>query len=350
MNDPGATLGVALVGYDGAGTQNHQLDMYEPAFLTHPRFSIRAVTDAADVSDERRRLSQAAAQRLDVPYVEDPAEALARSDVAVASICVGFGRRVEVVELAAQHGVHVLVDKPMALRLEEIDEIERTVSREQIICVPAHHHRFLTSVRRTRTALQEGTIGELLGVHADFIVTTGATRQAADQPEVWPLGEVMNFAVYPIDVVRYLTGSEVVTVHGACGGFFFGGDEDEDLGVLSLTLEHDVIATMSIARTPLTGHPSGGQHRYRIIGSDGVLLLDTKEPSMRLADADGNRWSPFPTLPNSVSGLLDGFAEAVDTGGPTDLGPGDARAALATTLAARRSSAEHRVIDVTPST
>ncbi len=345
MTAPNGTLGVVLIGYDGAGSQNHQYDMYEPAFARHRGFAIRAVADTA-VSDERRALSIDAAERLGVPYFDDIGAAFSADGVDVASVAVAFDQRVDTIRRAAAAGVHVMVDKPVALTLDEVDAIARSTAAGGIICTPAHHLRFKESIRGAATAVQGGRIGALRSLHADFIVNSGATRAAADQPTAWPLGELMNFVVYPVDSLRSITGREVVRVHATRGGFFYGGDDDEDFGVLSMTLDDGSVATVSVGRAPVAGHLDGLTHRYRIMGADDTLLVDATDPFALVHGGGRSRRVPAATQADSVALLLDEFAAAVRSGTPPPVTVADARAALAVTLAARHSADTGTVVDL----
>lgn len=340
------TLGVLLVGYDGAGIQNHQLDMYEPSFAAHPGFSVVGVTDDPFAQPSRTARSRDAAQRLGVPYFEELEDAIRLPSVDVLSVCVAFDRRVSVIELAAKHRTHVLVDKPMALTLEGVDRIIEVTNESGIVCVPAHHHRFKDSIRDATRTLAEGRLGTLRAVHADFLVARGATRATADDPTVWPLGELMNFALYPIDTIRHMTGLEVERVHATRGGFFYGGPDDEDFGVLTMTLQGGVIATASVGRAPLTGHLAGGEHRYRLVGSAGLLLVDAQETVGVLHGRDRARRVPLASASDSVMGLIDEIARAVLTASAAALGAVDARPPLAVTLAARQSADTGTVVEL----
>ena len=340
------TLGVLLVGYDGAGIQNHQLDMYEPSFVAHPGFSVVGVTDDPFAQSSRTARSPDAAQRLGVPYFEDIDDAIGHPSVDVLSVCVAFERRVAVIELAAKHHKHVLVDKPMALTLEDVDRIIEVTNESDIVCAPAHHHRFKDSIRDATRTLAEGQLGTLRAVHADFLVARGATRATADDPTVWPLGELMNFALYPIDTIRHMTELEVERVHATRGGFFYGGPDDEDFGVLTLTLEGGVVATVSVGRAPLTGHLAGGEHRYRLVGSTGLLLVDAQETIGILHGRDRARRVPSASATNSVMGLLDEIARGIHSASTTAPSAADARSPLAVTLAARQSADTGTVVEL----
>lgn len=343
MRESPRTLGVVLIGYDGAGIQNHQYDMYEPAFIAHPDFEVVAVSDA-EVSEDRRSLSMAAASRLGVPYFEDIDAALAMEGIDVASVAVAFDQRVATIASTTAHGIHSLVDKPLALTLDDVAAIDAMTTEKGLICMPAHHHRFKETMRSAAAALQGDQIGSLRSIHADFIVTSGATRAAADRPTAWPLGELMNFLVYPVDSIRTITGREVQRVHATRGGFFYGGEDDEDFGVLSLTLDDGTIATVSVGRAPVVGHLDGLTHRYRLIGSDGWLLVDATDPFALVNGGGRSRRVPAITAPNSVDLLLGSLADAIRSGTPPGLSADDARAALAVTLAARKSADTGHVI------
>lgn len=339
-NEP---LGVLLVGYDGAGTQNHQMDMYEPAVVAHDEIRVLGVTDMP-AADDRLRISRQRSEVLGVPYIEDLGSALLNDEVDAVVACVGFSHRVDLVRLAAAAGKHVLMDKPMALSLGEVDEIARHAGEAGIVCMPAHHLRYRHTVQQAAAALAAGEIGEPVAVQGDFIVTAGATIATADRPSVWPLGELMNFVVYPIDSIRALTGREPVDVYATRGGFFFGGTDDEDFGVLSVGFEGGMVATVSVGRAPVAGHLDGLTHRYRIVGTEGVLDVDANNPGALVHGGGRSRRVPYVTEPNSVTVLLDRFVEAVRGEGTRTVGPDDARASLAVTLAARRSADTGRIV------
>jgi predicted dehydrogenase len=341
-----APLGVLLAGYGGVGAQDHQKDMYAPAFDQHPDYDILAISDDHATPDDLRARSRDEARQRGVPYVEDLVEALELPGIDLLSVCTAFERRVAVAELAAGHGKHLLIDKPMALTLEDCDAIATTTTNAGVVCMPAHHQRYQASVRDARAAVAGGRIGLSWAVHADFIVTSRAAAASLDELTAWPLGELLNFAVYPIDCIRAMTGLEIRSVYATRGGFFYGNEGDEDFGVLALTLEHDVLATVSIGRAPVSGHLNGGlgEHRYRVMGSHGLLLVDAGKPAITVHGGGRSRRLPFGS--DSVAVMLDELAAAIRTGRPADIGPSDAQAALAVTLAARQAADDDRVMQL----
>jgi predicted dehydrogenase len=331
-------LGVLLLSFVSLGGQAHQQTMYMPVLRSHPALKIVAVADEADAPAEQHALNRREAEALDLPYVPDLDAALADPRVDVVSVCCPFERRVAVLEQVARAGKHALVDKPLALSLDACDAVERAfASTAGLVCMPAYHYRFNAAVRSARAAVAGGSIGLPWAIHAEFIIAGGTAA--------WPLGELANFGLYPVDAFRAILGLEVRSVYATVGTHFYAGDAD-DLSVLALNLEHGVIATTSVGRAPTTGHPNGygGDRRLRIMGSHGTLVLDAARPA--LAVHGGGRTQQRSYGAESLRALVDHFVGAVRGLQSPELGPRDARAALEVTLAARLAAAENRVIEL----
>ncbi|MBI2755633.1 MAG: Gfo/Idh/MocA family oxidoreductase [Chloroflexi bacterium] len=334
-------LGVLLLSFASVGGQEHQRTMYVPVLREHPALRLAAVADEASAPQEQHALNRREAEALGLPYSTDLDAALADPRVDVVSVCCPFERRAEVIRRVAAAGKPMLVDKPLALTRTDCDAIERTVRAAGVVCMPAYHFRFHPAVRSARAAVMGGSIGLPWGVQGDFIIAGGKSA--------WPLGELANFGLYPIDAIRSILGLEVQSVYATRGSFFYGGDnpEADDLSVLALNLEHGVLATISVGRAPTTGHPNGygGDRRLRIMGSHGTLVVDAARPWIQVAGRDSHADESRRYYgAESLRALVDHFVACVRGSQRPELGPADARAALEVILAARVATAENRVV------
>jgi predicted dehydrogenase len=329
-------LGVLLLGFASVGDQFHQRTMYAPPLTNHPQLYVVAVADETTASSEQHALNSREAEALGVPYIADLATALGDPRVDVVSVCCPFDRRLEVIRDVAEAGKHMLVDKPLALTLADCVAIEEAVASAGVVCMPAHHYRFHPAIRAARAAVAVGSIGLPWAVHAEFLISAGTAA--------WPLGELLNFGLYPVDAMRAILGLEVRSVYASVGSFFYA-DGVDDLAVLALTFEHGIIATTSVGRTPTPNHPNGydGDRRLRIMGSHGSLVIDAAKPALSVYSAAPGSLQQY-YGGESLRGLLDHFVGAVRGAESPELGPRDARAALEIVLAARTSAAEQRVV------
>ena len=317
-------LRVVLAGFSGLGTQDHQRDMYLPAFTAHPGFQVVGVSAAGESSPVAARM----ADQLDVPFFEDLKSSLVALKPDVVSVCVSLARRTATVVEALRAGAHVLADKPMAPSPHDAALIASVAAQAGRVCFPAHHQRFHASVLSARTALAAGRIGLPWNVQADFLVSGG---------DPVPEGELLNLALYPVDVVQSLIAQPVRRVH-AIGGSHWSSDgpttdgagrtePPEDLVVLALDHAHGVTSTIVVGRrsTP-DGRPGPTLHRYRISGSHGLMLVDTEKPAAVIENGLGVRrtWAGTDT----VSALVSSFHAAVNAGRAAELSP---QAAVVTT-------------------
>jgi predicted dehydrogenase len=325
-------VGVLLAGFGGIGRQDHQNTMYLPAFVARSDFEIVAAVDVAGTDGARK-----AAKEHGLRYHADLGEALADPAVTVVSVSAPLDRRVDVIGRAVRAGKHVLADKPMVLTVAECDEIARLAAEHGVVVVPAHHLRLSTALRSVRGAVRAGRVGLPWNVQADFIVAGG---------DPVPTGELVNLALYPIDVVHSLVGLAVRRVH-AIGGSHW---HSSPLDLVTLLLDHEHGVTSTIVCGRMNGLrdvvPAGiAVHRYRISGSHGVLATDATRPAVRVRSAVRNdrAW----TGPSTVDALLDVLRAGVATG-RAELGPADAAYVQRVVQAAQRSLETGRPVDIEP--
>lgn len=298
MNEP--RYGVLLV----TGSHTHQ-ENYGAAFAADKRCRIVAVTDEADIDPKRRELNERLARAFGVPYLADLGKALERKDVHVVSICAPPERRARIIIRCAEAGKHVYLDKSLAPQLAEADAIAAAVRKAG---VRSHMFSFITQswAREAKRMLTAGQLGRLQAIHADAFFAKGRPGTAKlDRPrkEEFPpqrhqvveaKREMDNVAVYPITLVRWLTGQKFRTVHGVTGNYFFQEHQKhnvEDFGLLTCTLENALPVTISSGRYGWTTHPAFGVNRLMLVGSERTLLIDAHRPRLEVY-TDEAPWAP----------------------------------------------------------
>ncbi|MEU5876423.1 Gfo/Idh/MocA family oxidoreductase [Spirillospora sp. NPDC047279] len=303
-------------GSGGLGSQDHQRDMYLPAFREHPGFRVVEPADAADA-----------------PEAGGLGDAIAETGAQVVCVCAPADERADRIVEALQAGCHVLADKPMALELRDAERVAAVAAETGRVCMPAHHHRFGAAVQAARGALAGGRVGLPWNVQADFLVDGG---------DPCPQGELVNFGLYPVDVVSSLTGQAVRRVHA------LAGREPGRSAVLLLDHEHGLTSTITVGRLHGTaGAPGMALHRYRVSGSGGVMDVDANRPGATVRTAAGTRTAWH--APGTVARMLTALHTAIVTGRPPEAGPADALAALRVTAAAARSLALGAPVALDPS-
>ncbi len=68
----------------------------------------------------------------------------------------------------AEHGVHILMEKPLSHNLEHIEEFKTAVNRNNIIVEIAYIFRYSPSIKKVKELLDSGVIGKVLSVRGEF--------------------------------------------------------------------------------------------------------------------------------------------------------------------------------------
>jgi phthalate 4,5-cis-dihydrodiol dehydrogenase len=122
------------------------------------------------------------------------------------------------VALAARHGKHVLVEKPMALTLDDCTRMIEACERAGTQLVVGHSHSFDAPVRRARRLVDSGAFGAVRMVHAmqytDFLYRP---RRPEELDTAQGGGVAFSQAAHQVDVVRLLAGGVVDQVRAYTG-------------------------------------------------------------------------------------------------------------------------------------
>jgi len=124
------------------------------------------------------------------------------------------------VEMAAAYGKHVMVEKPMALTLEECTRMIDATTRAGVVLMVGHSHSFNAPILKTYDLIQSGQYGAVRMIHAlnytDFLYRPRRPEELNTQVGG---GVVFSQAAHQIDIVRLLGGGLVNTVMAHTGAW-----------------------------------------------------------------------------------------------------------------------------------
>jgi len=122
--------------------------------------------------------------------------------------------------LAARNGKHVLVDKPMALTLDDCSSMIAAARSAGAHLIVGHSHSFDAPILRTRALIESGAYGAVRMIHAlnytDFLYRP---RRAEELDTAQGGGAIFNQAAHQVDIVRLLGGGQVRSVRAATGAW-----------------------------------------------------------------------------------------------------------------------------------
>lgn len=185
-----------------------------PTFVADPRVVLAAATDARPAALDRVAAAFGARAHPDV-------EALcADTGVDVIYIATPHQFHAQHAVLAAEHGKHVLVEKPMAISLAECEAMITAADRAGVHLIVGHSHSFDAPVRRARELVDAGEIGTVRMINAQYYTDfLYRFRRPAELDTAVGGGVLWSQAAHQVDIVRLLGGGRVARVRAHTGAW-----------------------------------------------------------------------------------------------------------------------------------
>jgi predicted dehydrogenase len=302
-----ARLGVAIVGC---------------AHTAHAWSYARALTSSATarlvgVFDDAPELAEPIAREFAAAQYTDAAALVGHEDVDAVVVCSPTAQHRELVELAAERGLHVVCEKPIATTLDDARAMVAACERSGVQLHMAFVTRFLPLVQQVRAAVLAGDLG-------DVIAMVGGNRGRPPLPPQYPPwittpaqsggGALIDHSVHLTDAMRHLSGREVVRVAAEVDSRLWGCGVD-DVALLSLVFEGGVVASVDPSWSVPAGNPWDYDFYLRIVGTRGSLAITDLAESLQLVSSHtggGLRLVPFGVDPDAA--MIEAFVASVRAG------------------------------------
>ncbi|MEI6422546.1 MAG: Gfo/Idh/MocA family oxidoreductase, partial [Lentisphaerota bacterium] len=115
-------------------------------------------------------------------------------------------------------GKAVLCEKPFTLTASEAKEVILEARRQKRFCMEAMWTRFVPIIRKIKKMLDEGAIGETVGMFADFGIRLDPLKEDYRWDSVRGGGVLLDLGVYPVSLAHYFFGKpERISSYGMIG-------------------------------------------------------------------------------------------------------------------------------------
>jgi UDP-N-acetyl-2-amino-2-deoxyglucuronate dehydrogenase len=131
------------------------------------------------------------------------------SDIHVVNICVPSGLHARLTRTVSNYNRHIIVEKPMSLKLEDAEEMIKTTKEKGIKLAVVHPNRFRPAVMKLKEKIEEGRFGKLS--HANATVRWNRNQAYYDQApwrgtKEFDGGVLMNQAIHNLDLLLWFMG------------------------------------------------------------------------------------------------------------------------------------------------
>jgi len=218
-------------------------------------------------------------------------------------------------------GVHVLIEKPITVTIEQADELIALADAKGLVFQVGHLERFNPVLMAAEEVLTAPLFVE-------------SVRIAPFKPRGTDVNVVLDLMIHDIDIIQHLVKSPVARID-AIGAPVFTGEED--IANARIAFENGCVANVTASRISLKS-----ERKMRIFQRDAYLTLDFQ--NKKLLVAKRGEGELLPGIPNvqvqerelgesdPLKSEISSFVEAIKTGRQPQVSGRDGRMALETAL------------------
>ncbi|MGO9258287.1 MAG: Gfo/Idh/MocA family protein [Bryobacteraceae bacterium] len=263
------------------------------------------LTVCTDIFEEAGRRF---ADRYGAEFVPTYADVCRHPRVDYVDVCTFPDFRLEPIEICAQTGKHVQVQKPIATSLEVARKMIETARRGGILLGVVSQHRFDDASRFLSKAFAQGRLGKLLQCDCYVKWYRSAAYYSRPIKGSWKTeggGALINQAIHQVDILRWLAGP-VAEVFGVW-----------QLGALHRIESEDVVSAVVRYRSGATGVIQastafwpGYTERTEFHGTKGTAVISGDK--LTTWDVEDDSGEPAPVEQEVSSGASDPMAISLE--------------------------------------
>ena len=227
-------------------------------------------TDLIAICDVNPERAKAIASQYGVKTYTSSARMLQNPEIQAVSICTWSTMLAKEALKALHAGKHVLVEKPMAANTKQAKELLKASEENGLHLTVGFLMRFIPGLQQIREAVASKKIGDLVSASA---------KRVSQWPErIGDVGVVKDTAIHDIDVIRFISGQEAVSVYAKTGNMRHRQFED----YAQIMLAYEYGGSAFIESNWLTPYKT---RTLTVTGTDAIMRLDYITQELWIEDA-----------------------------------------------------------------
>ena len=232
-----------------------------------------AACDVQEEQIEKLLAKHELEENLTIHRYTDYKKMIEENEFELAASATESGVHAEIALYCIDHGINCIIEKPIAMSIQDADEIVRRSEEKGIKVCACHQNRFNVAVQEMRKALETGRYGKLShgSVHVRWNRSENYYAQASWRGK-WASdgGALMNQCIHGIDLLRWMMGDEVEEVYGQTRQQLHNYLEAEDIGMAVVKFKNGAIATIEGTTNV---YPCNLEETLYLFGENGTVKL-----------------------------------------------------------------------------
>ena len=237
------------------------------------KLEFTAVCDTAEEQMEKLLAEHGLEKDASIKRYTDYKKMIEENDLDLTAVATESGIHAEIALYCIDHGIHCIIEKPIAMSMKDADEIVRRSQEKGVKVCACHQNRFNVAVQEMRRALEAGRFGKLshASVHVRWNRNENYYTQASWRGK-WASdgGALMNQCIHGIDLLRWMMGDEAEEVYGQTRQQFHDYLEAEDVGMAVVKFKNGAVATIEGTTNV---YPRNLEETLYLFGEKGTVKL-----------------------------------------------------------------------------
>lgn len=283
-------------------------------------------------------------------------EMIKKEDIDVVTIATESGYHAKHVIDCLDLGVHIIVEKPIALSIQDADNMINKAREKGLKLAVCHQNRFNKPIQMLRQAVENNRFGKVVNGTARILWNRNMNYyEQAPWRGTWEFdgGTLMNQCIHNIDLLQWMMGGEIESVYAQIGRFL-RDIEAEDFGAIIIRFKSGAIG---IIEGSACVYPKNLEETLSIFGEKGTSVigglavnkiqtwrfeddLDSEEGIIKNQEDDPDSVYGFGHTP-----LFKDFIDSIKEDRQPLINGEEGKKAVNIILAAYKSSKEKNVID-----
>ena len=224
-------------------------------------------------TDTLEKVKKHTAFTSDTQMYDNFEDMLKKEELDLVSICRPYSLNAEASIAAAEKGIDIVSEKPVATTLSDLDALEASVKQNNIRITAMFGMRLSPAFRAAKQAVVDGLIGQPILATGQKSYKFGTRPDFFKKRETYG-GSIPWVAIHAIDYTRWVSGLEytqVAALHGNNNHPEYPGCEDQGGILFKFANGGTAMVNLDYLR-PATA-PTHGDDRLRIAGTEGIVEI-----------------------------------------------------------------------------
>lgn len=237
----------------------------------------------AGVADARPEAAKSFAADYQIHAYQSVEELLSSPAIDAVCICTPSGLHAPLAIQAAEHGKHMVIEKPVALTVDSANEIIAACEKNHVTVAVVSQLRFSPDVQCVKQLVESGEMGQIISAGLEMKYFRSDEYYAASNWRgTWKMdggGALMNQGIHGVDIMSFVMGG-VKSVSGQIKTLA-KKIEVEDTAVAALEFVNGALGTITASVATNPGYP----RTLTISSTKGTLVLE--EQHIKSCDIEG---------------------------------------------------------------